>query len=174
MRSTGQYIGAGLVAVGLLIGLGLAGWLIAGLVSSDLEAGGAILGAIIGFIVLVAPLVIVGGFVFIRARSESQQLGAVAVQRKLLARIDLAGEIGIPDLALESGLSRDEVRENLVDLVSKGLFSGYVDWDRGRLFARQASELRNMRHCQSCGSELELAGKGLVRCPFCGTEYFLP
>lgn len=174
MRSSSEYVGIGLVGVGMLVALGIAAWLIAGLASSDLEAGGAILGAIIGFIFLVAPLVAVGGFILVRARSESRQLGEVAVQRKLLARIELAGEIGVGDLALDAGLTRDEVRANLVDLVSKGLFSGYVDWDRGRLFARQARELREMRNCQSCGSELELAGKGLVRCPYCGTEYFLP
>lgn len=174
MRSSSEYIGIGLVAVGVLLALGIVGWLTAGLLSSDLETGGAILGGIIGFIFLVAPLVGVGGFIFVRARSESRQLGEVAVQRKMLARIDIAGEIAIADLALESGLTRDEVRANLVDLVSKGLFSGYVDWNRGRLFARQAAELRELGQCQSCGSELELAGKGLVRCPFCGTEYFLP
>lgn len=174
MRSSSEYVGIGLVAAGLLLALGIAAWLVAGVASSDLETGGAILGGVIGFLFLVAPLLAVGGFIFVRARSENRQLSEVAVQRKMLARIDLAGEIGISDLALESGLTRDEVRANLVDLVSKGLFSGYVDWDRGRLFARQASELRALGHCQSCGSELELAGKGLVRCPYCGTEYFLP
>ena len=174
MRSSSEYVGLGLIGAGLLLGLGIGVWLASGLINSDLEAGGAILGGIIGFLFLVAPLVGVGGFIFVRSRSESQQLGQVAVQRRLLARIDLAGEIAVADLALEADLSRDEVRGHLVDLVSKGLFSGYVDWDRGRLYARQASELRNLKYCENCGSELELAGKGLVRCPFCGAEYFLP
>ncbi|MEZ4522258.1 MAG: hypothetical protein R3A46_11540 [Thermomicrobiales bacterium] len=174
MRNSSQIVGIGLVAVGSILAIAIGGWLVAGLVSSDLEAGGAILGGIFGFIFLVAPLIGVGSFILVRSRSESRQMDQVALQRQLLARIELAGEIGIADLALEVGLTRDEVRANLVDLVSKGLFSGYVDWDRGRLFARQAAELRNMHHCQSCGSELELAGKGLIRCPYCGTEYFLP
>jgi hypothetical protein len=174
VRSSNEYVGIGLIAVGFMLALGIAAWLVAGLASSDLEAGGAILGGIVSFTFLVAPLVAVGGIILVRARSESRQLAEVAVQRRMIARIDLAGEIGVADLALESGLTRDEVRANLIDLVSKGLFSGYVDWDRGRLFARQAAELRELGRCQSCGSELELAGKGLVRCPYCGTEYFLP
>ena len=174
MRSSSEYVGIGLVGAGLLLLLAILAWLITGLVNSDVEAGGAILGGIVGFIFLVAPLLGVGGFIFVRARSESRRLGNVAVQRRLLGHIDAAGEIAISDLALENGLTRDEVRDHLIDLVSKGLFSGYVDWDRGQLFARQASALRELNHCQSCGSELELAGKGLVRCSFCGTEYFLP
>ncbi|CAN5722225.1 hypothetical protein BH23CHL2_BH23CHL2_26240 [soil metagenome] len=174
MRSSSEYVGIGLIAVGTLLAAAIVAWLASGIISSDLETGGAILGGIIGFLFLVAPLVGVGGFIFVRARSESRQLSRAAVQRRLIARIDLAGEIAVADLALESGLTRDEVRENLVELVSRGLFSGYVDWNRGRLFARQAAELRELRNCQSCGSELRLAGKGLVRCPFCGTEYFLP
>ena len=174
MRSSSEYVGIGLVAAGLLLMLAIIAWLITGLVNSDVEAGGAILGGIVGFIFLVAPLLGVGGYIFVRARSESRQLSNVAVQRRLIGHIDAAGEIAIADLALENGLTREEVRDHLVDLVSKGLFSGYVDWDRGQLFARQASALRELSHCQSCGSELELAGKGLVRCSFCGTEYFLP
>ncbi len=174
MRNSSEYVGIGLVAAGILVALAIAGWLVSGLVSSDLQAGGAILGGIMGLMFLVLPLVGIGGFIFLRARSESQQLEEVAVQRRLLARIELAGEIGVTELALDTGLTRDDVRANLVDLVSKGLFSGYVDWNRGRLFARQATELRELSHCQSCGSELELAGKGLIRCPYCGTEYFLP
>ena len=174
MRSSSEYVGLGLLGFGILVAIAIAGWLIAGLASSDLNAGGAVLGGLIGMLFLSGPLIAVGGFIFIRARGESRQLSAVATQRRLLGRIEAAGEISVADLALETGLSRDEVRENLVDLVSKGLFSGYVDWDRGLLFARQASELRDLNNCQRCGSELELAGKGLIRCPYCGTEYFLP
>jgi hypothetical protein len=174
VRSSSEYIGIGLVGTGVLIMLAIVIWLAAGLMSSDLEAGGAILGGIIGFLFLVAPFVGVGGFIFVRARTESRQLEAATMQRQLLGRIEAAGEISVSELALDMGLSRDEVRAQLVDLVSKGLFSGYVDWDRGRLFARQASALRELDRCASCGSELELAGQGLVRCSFCGTEYFLP
>lgn len=98
----------------------------------------------------------------------------VARQRKMLGIIESAGDITIADLALETGGTRETVRQDLYDLVSKGLFSGYVDWDRGRLVARQASELRAGGNCPNCGAELSLAGKGLIRCQFCGAEVFLP
>ncbi|MEZ4571263.1 MAG: hypothetical protein R2849_13235 [Thermomicrobiales bacterium] len=131
MRNSSQIVGIGLVAVGSILAIAIGGWLVAGLVSSDLEAGGAILGGIFGFIFLVAPLIGVGSFILVRSRSESRQMDQVALQRQLLARIELAGEIGIADLALEVGLTRDEVRANLVDLVSKAssqdMLIGIVD-----------------------------------------------
>ncbi len=174
MRKSGLYVGVGLVAAGLIVALLIAFWLAIGLSSDDLNAGGALLGGIFAFVFLVAPLVGVGGFLVVRARSEGREFEQASAQRRLIGRIEAAGEISVADLAIESGLTRDAVRDNLVELVSKGLFSGYVDWERGRLYARQASQLREMRNCLSCGSELSLAGHGLVRCPFCGAEYFLP
>jgi hypothetical protein len=167
-------VGLGLIVAGGLLALLIAAWLASGLASDDLEASGAILGGIFGFLFLVAPLLGAGAFVFYRSRSEARAMEEVAVQRRMLGRIEAAGEIAIADLALDTGLTRDGVRDSLVDLVSKGLFSGYVDWERGRLYARQAAQLREMRNCQNCGSQLQLAGKGLVRCPSCGAEYFLP
>lgn len=174
MRNSGQVVGIGLVAAGLLLAVLIAIWLGVGLANDDLEAGGAVLGGIITFLFLVAPLVGIGTFLLVRGRSEARQHERATIQRRMIGRIEAAGEISIADLALESGLTRDQVRENLVDLVSMGLFSGYVDWERGRLYARQAAELRDMQNCQNCGSPLQLAGHGLVRCPYCGAEYFLP
>jgi uncharacterized protein (DUF983 family) len=30
-----------------------------------------------------------------------------------------------------------------------------------------------LKRCPNCGAQLELAGKGLIVCPYCGTEVFL-
>lgn len=174
MRSSSQIVGIALVVAGVVIAVLIAAWLLAGLADDDLQTSGAVLGGIFGFIFLVAPLTGAGVFVFVRGRAESAALERTGRQRKMLGAIETAGEISIADLALETGATRDQVRSDLFDLVSKGLFSGYVDWDAGRLFARQASELRSYDQCQRCGSPLSLAGKGLIRCPYCGTEYFLP
>ncbi|HCG30754.1 MAG TPA: hypothetical protein DEU95_13820, partial [Chloroflexi bacterium] len=95
-------------------------------------------------------------------------------QRKLLAIVETAGQISIADLALQIGGTRDSVRDDLYDLVSKGLFSGYADWNRGILYTRAASDLRGSKTCPNCGGQLEIAGKGLIRCPYCGAEIFLP
>lgn len=163
-----------MVVGGILVMLLITAWLIAGLSGSDLEVSGAILGGALGFIVLGLPLVGGGLFLAFRGRKEAEQSERSRRQRRLLGTIETAGEISISDLAIELRTSPDGIREDLTHLVSLGLFAGYVDWDKGRLFARQASELRELKFCENCGGELSLGGKGLVVCPYCGAEYFLP
>ena len=171
MRNTSQTVGIVLIAAGLIIGALAIGWLALGVMGDgDLEMSGALL--FIGFLVI--PLVGAGLLVLTRARRESAAMERAQRQRKLLGVVEAAGEISIADVALETGGTRDTVRDDLYDLVSKGLFSGYVDWDRGQLIARQASELRGRETCPNCGGQLSLAGKGLVKCPYCGAEIFLP
>lgn len=176
MKSTSSTVGIVLIAAGVLVALLALLWLGAGIVEdgSDLQLSGALLGALFCMGVLVLPLVGGGILILTRARREEAAMAHVARQRKLLGAIETAGETTIADLALETGGTRETVREDLYDLVSKGLFSGYVDWDRGRLFARQASEIRAGGTCPNCGGAQSLAGKGLIRCQFCGAEIFLP
>lgn len=165
-----------MIGAGLLIGAVAIAWLASGL--SDDESGlrlsGAVFGGALVFIVFVLPLVAGGIFLYIRGGAEAKQFENAARQRKLLGIVESAGEISIADLALQVAGTRESVRTDLYDLVSKGLFTGYVDWDRGILFARQASELRGRETCPNCGGQLALAGKGLIRCPYCGAEIFLP
>jgi DNA-directed RNA polymerase subunit RPC12/RpoP len=59
------------------------------------------------------------------------------------------------------------------DLVGKNLFSGAINWKDGILYSKQASELKADRKCPNCGGQLELVGKGVIECPFCGSEVFL-
>lgn len=175
MRNTSQTVGIVLIAAGLIIGALAIGWLAIGVMGDgDLEMSGAALGALLFIGFLVIPLVGSGLLVLTRARRESAAMERAQRQRKLLGVVEAAGEISIADVALETGGTRDTVRDDLYDLVSKGLFSGYVDWDRGQLIARQASELRGRETCPNCGGQLSLAGKGLVKCPYCGAEIFLP
>jgi hypothetical protein len=69
--------------------------------------------------------------------------------------------------------SVDQVQSLVHQLVGLQVFSGYVNWEEGTLFSAQASELRQLDKCRNCGGEIELVGKGVVQCRFCGTEYFL-
>jgi hypothetical protein len=176
MTMTGRTVGALMIGGGLLVGLVVVAWLASSLADdeSSLRFSGAVFGGALLFIVLVLPLVAGGIFLYIRGAAEAKQFETAARQRKMLGVIESAGEISIADLALQVAGTRDSVRADLYDLVSKGLFAGYVDWDRGILFARQGSELHGRETCPNCGGQLSLAGKGLVRCPYCGVEIFLP
>ena len=176
MKSTSATLGIVLVAAGVLVGLVAIGWLATGLMDdgSDLELSGAVLGLLLCLGVLVIPLVGGGLLIYTRARREEAAMANVQRQRQLLGIVEAAGEISIADLALETGGTRDTVRADLYDLVSKGLFSGYVDWDKGRLIARQASEIRELGACPNCGGQQSMAGKGLITCSYCGAEIFLP
>ena len=176
MPGGGRTVGLILIAAGVIVGVLTVAWLGAGLADDEggIRLTGAIFGGTLLFAAIVLPLLGFGSYLFIKGRSEAQQFAHVARQRRMLGMVEAAGEIRIADIALQTGGTRETVRADLYDLVSKGLFAGYVDWDRGVLYARQASELRGRGTCPNCGGELSLAGKGLIRCEYCGAEIFLP
>ncbi len=141
-----------------------------GLTSAQ-TAGGRVLGVVFGAL-LGAPMVAVGAFILIRGQREARELAVVEQQKKLLGMVRAQGRVNIAEAALELRVSRDTVREWVYDLVNKGLFTGYINWDQGDLISVDAAQMRTNK-CPHCGGELELAGKGVVRCPYCGTEIFL-
>lgn len=174
--ANGKVVGLLLIAGGAIVGALAIAWLLSGLSDdeSGLRTSGAVFAGALIFIIVVLPLVAGGLFVLQRAHREAIQFAHVGRQRKMLGIVEAAGQIAIPDLALQLSATRDDVRSDLYDLVSKGLFAGYVDWDKDLLYARQASELRGRVTCPNCGGQVTIAGKGLIRCPFCGAEIFLP
>jgi ribosomal protein S27AE len=172
MRASGRVVGLILIAAGVIIGLLGTIWLI-NVQSDDLETTGAIFGAAILAIVFVIPLAGVGIFMLIKGRAEAADLENVDRQRKLLGVIGTRGQVSIGDAVLEMNSTRDQVQSDLHALVSRGLFSGYVDWSKGILYSVEASKLQGRTTCPNCGGQLELAGKGLVKCPYCGAEIFL-
>lgn len=139
--------------------------------TSAQTTGGRVLGIVFGAL-LGAPMVAVGTFILIRAQQEARELAVVEQQKKLLGMVRAQGRVNIAEAALELRVSRDTVREWVYDLVNKGLFTGYINWDQGDLISVDAAKLRTNK-CPQCGGELELAGKGVVHCPYCGTEIFL-
>jgi ribosomal protein S27AE len=108
-----------------------------------------------------------------RGQAEARELSRVREQRKLLGIVSTRGQIAIPELVLEMNATRDGVQNDLYELVNRGLFSGYVNWSKGMLYSVEASKLQGQQTCPNCGGALELAGKGLVKCPYCGAEIFL-
>ena len=123
--------------------------------------------------VVVLPLGAGGVLMLARGGQEAKSDVVAQKQRRLLDMVTTRGELPISDAAVELQMPRDEVKNWVYRLVGLGVFTGYINWEDGVLYSAQASQLRNMTNCKKCGGEVKLAGKGVVRCPYCGTEYFL-
>ncbi len=160
-----------------VLGIGIAAiaglWIASNLSEGTLEAGGALLSAFLVFI-LVAGLLITGIYFFLRSRNEAQAQSAMETQRKLIDIVKSRGEVDVHQLAIELSTPVDRVKSLTHQLVGLGVFSGYVNWDSGTLYSADARALRELEKCKNCGGALKLVGKGVITCPYCGTEYFLP
>lgn len=173
MASSARVTGLILVAIGLVLAVGVPAWLWSGRAEGTLEGSGLVLGLVGCYSVVVLPLIGGGVYFLLRGRAETAELADVAGQRKLLDIVSTRGKVSIADLVLELKSTRQEVQDDLHELVGRGLFSGYVDWKEGVLYSVEASKLQGQGHCPNCGGQLELAGKGLIECPYCGAEIFL-
>ena len=172
MMERGRAIGISLIVIGIAIAV-IAGIFLAIQVGDDsLSAGGAVLGAFIVFIP-VALLVGFGLLMVIKAGQEAQEETVMRNQRRLLDIVRSRGQVGVHEVALEMNVSVDSVKEMVHQLVGLQVFSGYVNWNDGVLYSSDASQLRELDRCKRCGGDIQLAGKGVVLCPYCGTEYFL-
>jgi hypothetical protein len=147
-------------------------WVGTTVAAGDTEITGAVLGAALAGII-VLPLGGIGVFMIVRGGQEAKTDVVAQKQRRLLDLVTSRGEISINDAALELQVPRDEMKNWIYRLVGLGVFSGYINWDDGILFSAQASKLRELTNCKKCGGEVKLVGKGVVKCPYCGTEYFL-
>lgn len=161
-----------MLGAGLILGIGFWAWLIQGIREDRIQGSGAIFGIILSLF-LVIPLVGAGAYFIVKGNAEAKDLARVQEQRQLLDIVTTRGQVSIPDLVLELNSSRDKVQSDLNQLVGRGLFSGYVDWNKGMLYSVERSKLQGQQQCPNCGGTLELAGKGLVKCPFCSAEIFL-
>lgn len=172
MRSRGQLIGTILIIAGLVIALACSVWAIAARgEESGLRSSGLAL-ALAGAVVLAIPFLGIGIYLFFKGKQESVELADVQKERAVLNMVQTRGQVRIADVALELNITLDQIQAYVHDLVGKGLFSGYVHWDEGLLYSRDAAQLRG-NTCPNCGGEVELAGKGVVGCPYCGSEIFL-
>ncbi len=139
----------------------------------SLTSGASVLGFTLGFLVLVLPQWGFGAYLLWQGNKDAAAAATAEKQRELLDIIKSRGQVDIGDVAIEMRVPMDEVHEMLHQLVGMGLYSGYINWDEGMLYSKEASQIRELSNCYHCGGEVKFAGKGVLRCPYCGTEYFL-
>lgn len=154
----------------IVVSLGVAAWLIVGL--TELAAGQSKAGHVLGLVLFSLPFFAVGLYLLLASKGEIKAETKADTQRTILNAVITRGRVSVADLAIECNLTRDQVKSNVYDLIGKDLFRGYVNWERGELVSAEAAQIKEDT-CPNCGGRVELAGKGLVRCPYCGTETYL-
>lgn len=170
--NSSRLVGIILMVVGLGIAVIAGLWTAAQVSAGNLSAGGAATTAGVAFIP-VALLVGFGIYLFNQGGSQAKQESEMQKQRRLLDIVKSRGQVGVSDIAVEMGVPVAQVQDMVHQLVGLQVFSGYVNWEDGTLYSAQASQLRELDKCKNCGGEITLAGKGVVVCKYCGTEYFL-
>jgi ribosomal protein L37AE/L43A len=118
-----------------------------------------------------------GVYFLVSGQSETRSYAEVEKEKQVLNAVQTQGEVRIANLAIEMNTTAEQIKRYVYDLVGKGLFTGYVDWKAGKLISQDAGALaktiRDTGKCPNCGAALSLAGKGLVKCDYCGAEFFL-
>jgi len=151
----------------IVVSIGIDVWLGAGLASGSRATGIGL-----GFVLFSLPFLAVGIYLLMSARGEIKEESKADKERNILSAVMTRGKVSVADLAIEGNLTREQVKGYVYDLIGKDLFRGYVNWDQGELVSAEAAQIKDGT-CPNCGGRLELAGKGLVRCPYCGTETYL-
>jgi hypothetical protein len=172
MAKQGRLIGIILIIVGIVMFFGCSA--VSFFSTRNVETGGTggfVLGAVVSLLVAI-PLVGAGVFLMIRSRTEAATQSHRERQRKILDMVKTRGQVEVSDLVFELNTNTDQIRDDVYKLVGLGLFTGYVNWDKGVLYSQEASQLTG-NTCPNCGGEQAFAGKGVIACQYCGTEVFL-
>ena len=151
----------------IIVSVGIDAWLGAGLATGSRATGVAL-----GFVLFSLPFLATGIYLLMSARGEIKEESKTDKERAILNAVMTRGRVSVADLAIEGNLNREQVRDFIYDLIGKDLFRGYVNWDKGELVSAEAAQIKDGT-CPNCGGQVQLAGKGLVRCPYCGTETYL-
>ncbi|MBI3733685.1 MAG: PCI domain-containing protein [Chloroflexi bacterium] len=171
MVGSGKIAGFSLMGVAVVVEALAVLWLFGNVSEEKLQPAALILG--LGMATVLSLLVFAaGGFLALKGRQEAAELAEVEKERTILNMVQTQGKVKISDIALQMQLNREQVKNYIYDLVGKGLFTGYINWNDGVLVARQASEMQTTK-CPNCGGEREVVGKGVVKCPYCGSELFV-
>lgn len=166
-------VGIVLVIVAIVACVAIGGFLGIGLASGNLSAGGAALGGLLTLLFVVAPLGGFGAIVLVRSREDDAEQSESEDLRRILDMVQARGVVDLSDVIIELQSDLPTVKDMVYRLVGMGVFSGYINWDEGKLYSSEASALHQLDQCRHCGGKVSFAGKGVMACPFCGTEYFL-
>ena len=169
MVGASRLVGRLVILAVLIVGLGAIAWLVVAWSAGDLTGTAAVLGAVL---VAVAAVPVIAGGVYMVSlgRAEEAAHDEAKATRELLNIVNTQGKVRLAEMAAEMGLPVAAVREVVREAVGLGLFSGYYNANEGVLYAREAAE--GVQPCPNCGGTIEIAGRGVFQCPYCGTELF--
>ncbi len=169
----GRTVGAILIITGVAVCAVVTLFVGSGLATNQVQIAGAILGIALFGVIPMLILSGVGVFLYARGGQEAAEMADVQKKERLLGMIQSAGQVSVANAAIEMKMSRDEIKNAIYDLVNQGLFSGYINWQEGMFYSKDAAAVGSNK-CPNCGGIRELVGKGIVKCPYCGVELFIP
>ncbi len=172
MVGGGRVVGLGLMIGSVVLLVAFAAWAGTALMSAETSSSGMVLGFVLALVVL-TPIFGVGAYLFRSGTAEQGQYAVVQQERRILNMVLTQGQVSVAELVAELQQPRDTVENMIRDLVGKQLFSGAINWEKGLLYSVESQSLTGGRKCPNCGGELQFAGKGLIVCPYCGSEVFL-
>ncbi len=173
MIGSGRTIGVILIVIGVLFCLVVGAIVGSGLVTGQTTMAAVILG--VGAFGVI-PLLLFGGvgvYLFVRGSAEAREMAQVRKKERLLGMIQAQGKVSLNTIMIEQHMSREEVRNDIYELVNQGLFTGYIDWQSATFYSQDAGRIGSNK-CPNCGGVREVVGKGIVKCPYCGVELFIP
>ena len=124
-------------------------------------------------LIVIAPIFGIGAYLFRKGGAEQAEFAQVQKEKQILNAVLTRGQVTINELVAEMQLPSEDIKRMVQDLVGKQLFSGAVNWDKGLLYSVESQKLTGDSKCPNCGGDLVFAGKGLIVCPYCGSQVFL-
>lgn len=173
MAGNSKVFGIIFIVVGISIFAIVALFIGSGYASNQVQASGAILG--IGMFGAL-PLLLFGGvgaYLFIRGQAEARNMAEVRKRERILGVIQAQGQVSLGTMMIETKMSREAIKQAIYALVNLGLFAGYIDWSKQTFYSKDAARVGSNK-CPNCGGVRELVGQGMVKCPYCGVELFIP